>query len=1688
MPSAVLSIQVVVQGLAQAAAAIRAFDQSMKRSSFAARTFLGALTAIATAGPGILALSGALFAVGSALGPLVGLGAAAAVGMTAFAQALGTVALAAMGVGDALKEQLQNTGKINKAAISSADQQRQAARAIANAQEGVRNAQRGVRDATDALAEAERNRTQVLAALGPAQQQARRDLQDMHASLRRAALDERSAVMALQSARDQLAYAMGPAVADRLAQAQETLTRTTRNEQGAVRDLASARQRLADLMKPPDALTLADAQDAVADASRNETRAALRLADARKNLEKVQKDPASTAHDIAAAKLELADAENAVGDASRDSAKAQQALADIQAGPDPSKVAEAKQNVADAEQAVADAARDTAKAQQELADAQQGPDPKEIAKLKHEVAQAEQDLADATRERARLERDVAKAEKDGVNGAAGVVAAREQIRDADRQVAEAEERLAEAHRDVARAQRAVRDAQASAESGMARAAQAAVDLNEKFNKLPPAAQAFVRELVAMKPRFDELRSTAASGLFPGVIDGLRAAQGAFGAVNETTSKTANVLGDLARRAGELVGSSGFAKDLATIGDRNALIIDRVGRAAIYLGDAFRHLLVAAGPLTTWLAKVTLKWAENVAETAKAGRESGRMADFFQKVRNTAIRVASIIGGLTGALFEMGKVSAPFGRDMLESMDRAMERFEAWTKSAEGHNSLAEFFRMSRDFAEQLMPVLGRVLEAFGQYSKTVLPAFTAVLETIEPIIGPLVQAFLYWRLVMIPLTAIMTVFNAVLAANPIGLVVIALAALVAGFVLAYKKSETFRNVVNGVWESIKTVAKPVIDWLAKAGVEVWDAIKNAASTAIELIGGWINEHRDDIRAFGKAWGNIAKGIAAAAEFYIEKIWLPVMSRAFEVVKAVWPGIKMVIEGALQAIGGVIDLFSGIFTGDFGRMWDGVKAIFKGVGKALAGLTRAAFDMVLTVIKEFGPLLLAAGKWVVGMLIDGVKALPGLIGDVASWIWGNLDDGIKALAGAYGSAGTWVLGRIVDGVKAIPGVVKDVGKWLKDRAFEGVKNSIEGWKLIGKWALETLIKGWKAFGDIAKSVGGWLKNRAKEGVEDSIEGWKLIGKWALNRVVDGFKTVTELLGSVGGWLKNRAKEFIELEVDGFKKIGSWIVNRVVDGFKTVTEALGSVGGWLKNRFVDLIEKGEGIKDAFLGIGERLIGWIVDGIKAGVKTGMAAIAKFALAILNVVDKIPGVDMSGPRDAIKEFGKSNDLPGFARGGAYARTGGVVNSPITLMGEEAPRHPEFVIPTNPAYRGRARQLAMMAAQAVGLQGLAKGGQFKSTAYGPPWGGIQGTGVTATGIDLRPAKQEYGVAVDPAVIELGSMLKINPNPFGTDEKFKAFDTGGAIKGNRIDFYDWRGRESQNAWGTRFVNVVQGSGSFLSDAADFVSGAVGGAFDLLKDGAKLLLGKLPGVGDLPDWLKGLGREVLGKVGSWIKDKALGLLGDGGDGGVTPVLKGGRLQLPASFKSTHDTGGLPGYPAVDIFGPPGQGVLSPAAGTISRLSGSAGGPGGGGAYGYSMYLKSALGEYFLTHFGSRAVKAGAKVKRGDLLGTIADYPDRADHIHMGFRKFAQGGVWGGLLDSYHDGTPFVPRTGPYLLHRGERVVDAATNARGMDIRVIVEDHTTRVEVNGREVDARIERKLAQRDRDLNAGWNASVGPY
>lgn len=88
-------------------------------------------------------------------------------------------------------------------------------------------------------------------------------------------------------------------------------------------------------------------------------------------------------------------------------------------------------------------------------------------------------------------------------------------------------------------------------------------------------------------------------------------------------------------------------------------------------------------------------------------------------------------------------------------------------------------------------------------------------------------------------TAAQVAYNIALSANPIGVVVIALAALAAGVLLAYRRSETFREIVDGLWSKLKGLAS----WIR----EHWGTISSVIANSPMIVAfRTMNELIDDI--------------------------------------------------------------------------------------------------------------------------------------------------------------------------------------------------------------------------------------------------------------------------------------------------------------------------------------------------------------------------------------------------------------------------------------------------------------------------------------------------------------------------------------------------------------------------------------------------------------------------------------------------------------------------------------------------------------------------------------------------------------------------------------------------------------------------------------------------------------------------
>lgn len=192
--------------------------------------------------------------------------------------------------------------------------------------------------------------------------------------------------------------------------------------------------------------------------------------------------------------------------------------------------------------------------------------------------------------------------------------------------------------------------------------------------------------------------------------------------------------------------------------------------------------------------------------------------------------------------------------------------------------------------------------------------------------------------------------NATLLANPIGAVIIAVTALVAGIILLYRHNETFRKIVQAVWAAIKTAIKATVDWIVGTA---WPAIQ-AAWKAIADAGLWLWHHVLEpvwdgiMKAVGIAvayvkfqiniWIAVFKAVAAAATWFYENVLAPVFAGIRKVVEVWWLAVQIVFTAFYKVIkfviGVVVDQLADTFGKAFGWIkdkvqlwWAGMKIIF-----------------------------------------------------------------------------------------------------------------------------------------------------------------------------------------------------------------------------------------------------------------------------------------------------------------------------------------------------------------------------------------------------------------------------------------------------------------------------------------------------------------------------------------------------------------------------------------------------------------------------------------------------------------------------------------------------------------------------------------------------------------------------------------
>ena len=245
---------------------------------------------------------------------------------------------------------------------------------------------------------------------------------------------------------------------------------------------------------------------------------------------------------------------------------------------------------------------------------------------------------------------------------------------------------------------------------------------------------------------------------------------------------------------------------------------------------------------------------------------------------------------------------------------------------------------------------------------------------------------------------------------PVLAVIAVIAVLVAAFKHLWDTNEEFRNAITAIWNGIvskiQAFCQGIVDRLNALGFEFGSIV-------------------DVLKSL---WDGLCQFLA------------PVFEAAFSVVSTV-------LGSVLNVITGLLDVFIGLFTGNWSQLWNGVKEIFSSVWDAITGL----FDTALNLLKSLAEVVFGWFGTTWESVWTGIKSFFETIwnGIVAffSGIWNSIVSVVTAQINAVKTVVTTVFNAIKttastiwNGIKTAISTVVDGIKSKVSSAFESVKTT------------------------------------------------------------------------------------------------------------------------------------------------------------------------------------------------------------------------------------------------------------------------------------------------------------------------------------------------------------------------------------------------------------------------------------------------------------------------------------------------------------------------------------------------------------------------------------------------------------------------------------------------------------------------
>lgn len=488
-------------------------------------------------------------------------------------------------------------------------------------------------------------------------------------------------------------------------------------------------------------------------------------------------------------------------------------------------------------------------------------------------------------------------------------------------------------------------------------------------------------------------------------------------------------------------------------DEMGAIYNKVATSNKAQGDVLAQVNEKGIPLTATLAKQLGKTGAEVEKMASKGeigfkefeaamtQASGTVAEEMGKTFQGSMANLSAAGSRIGAtvatpFLEIARVGANALIPVLDGINKAikpaMEAFGQWAQQ----NMPAVFSGISDAISRvgdvlgplaaqvnsTMGPMLAQLGSAIGPLVSQIGAALGPVFAQIGAALAPLIPQIIEFATSFSPISLIVQALLPVLPqiASMLGTLGVAFGQIVAAVL---PLATTLMTAIVPVFTQLVSTILPVVIQLVTTLVSAFAPL---VAQLVSSLGPILTQLATTLFPMVASALTAIIGAVLPVVNVILAVLMPVIQSLLPVITSVFSAVATIITGAMQAVQGVIQIVTGIISGNWSQVWEGIKNVFQGIWTAIGGILSAAWALISGVI--------SVGLTAIKGLWDGIWTG---IGQTFKSVW----DGIKSFGQ---SAINFVKSVIQVGLFAVQGIWSSVWNSIKSfvsGALESIKSSV-----------------------------------------------------------------------------------------------------------------------------------------------------------------------------------------------------------------------------------------------------------------------------------------------------------------------------------------------------------------------------------------------------------------------------------------------------------------------------------------------------------------------------------------------------------------------------------------------------------------------------------------------------------------------